>query len=166
MTDPGDGRRAERGGQRKQQRRVDERGFRALLVLGAIISIAIGIWGLAWTGMLESVLGFDVPKRSLGLARVFGGVMIAVGIGYALAAAQPQRSRSLLVPLFVVPAITAVSVIAGTARGEIDGARGVVFVVYNLAYCFLYFRMYPRVTVPETASPRAPEPPSPGTTPR
>lgn len=143
------------------KKKPDERGFTALLVLGAVVSIAIGVWGLVWSGMLESVLGFDVPKRALGLSRMFGGVMIAVGIGYALAAAQPHRSRSLLVPLFLVPAITAVTVIAGTARGEISGGQGVVFVIYNLAYCFLYFRMYPRVMAPESAMPTTDPPPAP-----
>lgn len=110
--------------------------------------------------MLETVLGLDVPKRSLGVVRMFGGVMLAVGIGYALAAAQPQRSRSLLVPLFVVPLVTAITTIAGVSRDEITGGKGIVFAVYNLAYCLLYFRMYPRVTAAEPAAPELPpEPP-------
>ena len=141
-----------------------ERGFRALLVLGAVVSVAIGVWGLLWTPMLESVLGFRVPDRALGLARVFGGVMLAVGIGYALAAAQPQRNRSLLVPLFAVPAVTAVTVIAGTARGEIAGGQGVVYAIYNAAYCLLYFRMYPRVPDAPATPPPPPDQP-PGTSP-
>jgi len=151
----------ERAGRRKAP---DERGFRALLVLGAVVSIAIGIWGLVWTGMLESVLGFDVPRREAdafaGVARLYGGAMLAIGIGYALAAAQPHRSRSLLVPLFVVPVITAVSVIAAIAREEIATGRGIVFVVYNLAFCLLYFRLYPRVAEPET-TPRQQPPAKP-----
>lgn len=145
-----------------EPKRPAETGFRALLVLGAVVSIAIGVWGLVWVGMLEAILGFDVPKRAWGLGRVFGGVMLAVGLGYALAAAQPHRSRSLLVLLLAVPAITGVTVIAGTARGEIDAGQGIVFAVYNLAYCLLYFRMYPRIEAHGEAKgqPPASEPPS------
>ncbi len=54
-------------------------------------------------------------------------------------------------------AITAVSTIAGTARGEIAGGQGAVFAIYLLAYCFLYFRMYPRPAAPPETK-KAPEP--------
>lgn len=137
-------------------KKTNEQGFRALLVLGAVVSIAIGVWGLVWQGMLDDVLGLKIAKNSHGVARLFGAVMLAVGIGYALAAAQPQRSRSLLVQLFAVPGIMAIAVIAGTARGEIKGAQGVVFAIYNLAYCLLYFRVYPRIATPEPHRPGAP----------
>jgi hypothetical protein len=122
--------------------------FRLLLVIGATVSIAIGVWGVVWTGMLDTVLGLktDAPTPAFqGLARLFGGVMIVVGVGYALAAAQPHRNRALLVPLFGVPFLTGVMVIAGTAREEISGAKGAVFAAYNFAYCLLYFRLYPRL---------------------
>jgi hypothetical protein len=135
-------------------KRNPEGGFRLVLLIGAVVSIAIAVWGLVWTGMLETVLGLDVPKRAFGLARLYGGVMLAVGIGYALAAAQPQRSRSLLVPLFVVPLVMAITTIAGVSRSEVHGGKGIAFAVYNLGYCLFYFRLYPRV-----ASPEAPAPP-------
>ena len=138
-------------------------GFKLVLLVGAIVSTAIAVWALVWTGMLETVLGLDVPKRSLGIVRVFGGVMLAVGIGYALAAAQPQRSRSLLVPLFVVPLVTAITTIAGVSRDEITGGKGIAFAVFNLGYCLFYFRMYPRVTGAEAP---APEPPPDAPKPR
>ena len=131
-------------------------GFRLVLIVGAVVSIAIAVWALVWTGMLETILGLDVPKRSLGVVRLFGGVMLAVGIGYALAAAQPQRSRSLLVPLFVVPFVTAITTIAGVSREEISTGKGIAFAVFNLAYCLFYFRMYPRVTGAESAAPDVP----------
>ncbi len=113
--------------------------------------VAIGVWGLVWTGMLESVLGYDIPKRGLGIVRLLGGVMLSLGVGYALAAMQPHRSRGLLVPLFLVPLMMAVTTIAGIARDEIQSGKGVAFVIYNLAYCFLYFRFYPRLE-PQPAS--------------
>jgi hypothetical protein len=145
-----------------ERKRTDDRGFRILLVLGAVVSVAIGVWGLVWTGMLISSLGFDLPRRALpafsGLGRLFGAVMVAVGIAYALAAAQPHRSRSLLVPLFVVPAVTGVAAIAAAARGEIAGGRGAVFAIYNIAYCLLYFRVYPRLAGSEAPAP--PKPPA------
>jgi hypothetical protein len=132
-----------------------EGGFRLVLFVGAVVSIAIAVWALVWTGMLQTVLGFDVPKRAAGVTRLFGGVMLAVGVGYALAAAQPQRSRSLLVPLFVVPLVNAFTTIAGVSRNEIQGGKGIAFAVFNLGYCLFYFRMYPRV-VPEPAAPKLP----------
>jgi hypothetical protein len=134
------------------QKRNPEGGFRLVLAIGAVVSIAVAVWGLVWTGMLDTVLGFDIPKRAFGITRLFGGVMLAVGIGYALAAAQPQRSRSLLVPLFVVPLVSAITTIAGVAREEVQVGKGIGFAIYNLAFCLFYFRMYPRV---------APEPPAP-----
>jgi ABC-type transport system involved in cytochrome c biogenesis permease component len=127
-------------------RPADTGPFRLLLVVGAAASIAIGVWGVVWTQMLETVLGLDVAAGAAGVARLYGGVMLAVGIGYALAAAQPHRNRGLLVPLFIVPFITGLVVIAGAARQEIHGTKGLLFAAYNFAYCLLYFRLYPRVT--------------------
>lgn len=141
---------------KKAKRGDGNTGFRVLLVVGAIVSIAIAFWGLVWTDMLENALGIEVPKRGLGVARLYGGVMLAVGIGYALAAAQPIRNRSLLVPLFIVPVATLISVVAAVARGEIPGGRGTIFLVYHLAYALLYFRFYPRLDPPSGASPPAP----------
>lgn len=136
-------------------RSVETGPFRLLLFVGAGVSIAVGIWGVIWTQMLDTVLGLDVSAGAAGIARMYGAVMLAIGIGYALAAAQPHRNRGLLVPLFIVPFITGLVVIAGTARDEIHGTKGVLFAVYNFAYCLLYFRLYPRV--PETdETPRPP----------
>jgi hypothetical protein len=127
-------------------------GFRLILLVGAVVSVAIGIWGFLWTTMLETILGLDVTHP--GAARMYGGVMLAVGVGYALAAAQPQRNRGLLVPLFLVPLFAAIVAISGVARDEIQTAKGVGFTIFNLAYCLLYFRLYPRV--PETETPVVP----------
>ena len=128
-----------------------------VLVVGAAVSIAIGVWGVLWTRMLDTVLGLRtlVPAPGFqGLSRLFGGVMLAVGIGYALAAAQPQRNRSLLVPLFLVPVALGVMTIAGAARGEIQSGKAIGFAVYNFAYCLFFFRLYPRLTpeAPPTAT--------------
>ena len=139
--------------------RPDEGGFRWLLVLGAVVSIIIAVWGLVWTGMLETALGVTLPRRALGIARMFGAVMLAIGIGYALAAAQPQRSRSLLVPLFVVPLAMAAATIAGITQGEISGGKGAVFIAYNVAFALLFFRLYPRV-IDEIKRPTEEPPPT------
>ena len=126
-----------------------------VLVVGAAVSVAIGVWGVVWTRMLDTVLGLRTSAATPsvesfdGLARLFGGVMLAVGIGYALAAAQPQRNRSLLVPLFLVPVALGVMTIAGAARGEMQSGKAIGFAVYNFAYCLFFFRLYPRVTVDE-----------------
>lgn len=141
------------------RKRNPDGGFRVVLVVGAVVSIAIAVWALVWTGMLQTVLGLDVPKRSLGVVRLFGGVMLAVGVGYALAAAQPQRSRGLLVPLFLVPMVSAFTTIAGVSRDEVHGAKGIAFAVFELGYCLFFFRVYPRV-VPEQPGPKLP--PQPG----
>ena len=139
-------------------------GFRWILVLGAVVSTIIAVWGLLWAGMLESVLGVNVPRRGHALAHLYGAAMLAVGIGYALAAAQPHRSRSLLVPLFVAPVVTAIGVIAGIAQDQVAGGRGAAFVAYNLAYALLYFRLYPKVSpereAPHSGPPAAPPPPA------
>ena len=136
-------------------KRNPEGGFRLVLFVGAVVSVAIAVWALVWTGMLHTILGFDVPKRAYGITRLFGGVMLAVGVGYALAAAQPQRSRGLLVPLFIVPLVNAFTTIAGVSRNEIQGGKGIAFAVFNLAFCLFFFRMYPRV-VPEPPAPKLP----------
>lgn len=128
------------------------RSFRWLLFLGAAVSVAIGVWGVIWTGMLETVLGLrtDIVTPAFnGLARLYGGVMLVIGVGYALAAAQPHRNRGLLVPLFLVPFVTGVMVIAGMAREEITGGRGSIFAAYNLVFCLFYFRLYPRLAAGE-----------------
>jgi hypothetical protein len=139
---------------------MDQRGFRALLVLGAVECTAIGIWGIVWAQMLTSVLGLKVPEESFGMARIFGAAMLALAIAYALAAAQPHRNRGLLVPLFILPLAIGVVMIASIAQGDVEHTfRAVVFTVLNFAFGLLYFRTYPRVDIPE-APPAAPEPPS------
>jgi len=116
--------------------------FRALLVLGAAVSIAIGVWAVV-SG--ESVLIKHVGADMAAIARMYGAVMVAIGIGYAIAAAQPHSGRGLLVVLFASPAISAVVVVASVARSEIPAGRGLAFAIYQFAYCLLYFRTYPRV---------------------
>jgi ABC-type transport system involved in cytochrome c biogenesis permease component len=126
--------------------------FRLLLFVGAAVSIAIGVWGVVWTRMLDTVLGLrtiGVEPGFSGLARLFGGVMLAVGVGYALAAAQPHRNRGLLVPLFIVPVALGVMTIAGAAREEIQSGKAIGFAAYNFAYCLFFFRLYPRLTTEE-----------------
>ncbi len=136
-------------------KRSNEASFRLLLVVGAVISVIIGVWGVVWTDMLENVLGIEIAAGAAGTAYLYGGVMLVVGLGYALAAAQPQRSRSLLVVLLFVPLMTAMVTIAGVSRDEIKGARGIGFAVFELAYCLMYFRLYPRVER-ETPKPKTP----------
>ena len=125
------------------ERRATTGSFRLLLVLGAAVSVAVGVWGVVWTRMLDVVLG--LREQGPGLARLFGGVMLCVGVGYALAAAQPQRNRGLLVPLFLVPFALGVMTVAGAARDEIQTGKAVGFAVCNFAYCLFYFRLYPRL---------------------
>jgi len=118
-------------------------GFRLVLLAGAVVSVAIGIWGVLWTQMLNTILGLDVVEP--GAARMYGAVMLAIGVGYALAAANPQRNRGLLVPLLLVPLMEAFVGISAVARHEIKTGRGVGFAIFNIAFCLLYFRLYPRV---------------------
>jgi hypothetical protein len=123
-----------------------ERGLRVLLGLQAVVSMAIGVWGVLWEQMLSNVLGLKIPDDAAGLARLFGVVMLVIAVAYALAAAQPHRSRAFLVPLFLVPLALGIGMIANVARGDVAHSfRAIVFCVYCLAYCLLYFRVYPRV---------------------
>ncbi len=139
---------------------ANDRGFRALLVLGAVECTAIGIWGVVWAQMLTNVLGLEAPPSSWGMARLFGGAMLGIAIAYALAAAQPHRNRGLLVPLFIVPLAMGVLMIVNIAKGDVQHTvRAVAFTVFNLAFGLLYFRTYPRVELP-TAPPKTPESPS------
>lgn len=142
---------------------TQERTFRLVLVLGAAASVAVGVWGVFWTDMLERVLGLEVPAAASAfdaIGRMYGGAMLALGLGYALAAAQPHRARSLLVVLFAAPLIIGVVVIAGTARGEIQTGRGAGFAAFNIFYCLLFFRFYPRLEAPPEEEP----PPAPTAT--
>lgn len=107
--------------------------------------------------MLETVLGIEFASDAAGVGRLYGGVMLAVGLAYALAAAQPQRSRSMLVVLLVVPLVTAMVTIAGVSRDEISSGKGIGFAVFELLYCLMYFRLYPRVE--ESSRPASPEGP-------
>ena len=133
---------------------MNERGLRVLLGLQAIVSTAIGIWGMFVPNLLQDVLGLKVPPDAAGLAHLFGAVMLAVAVAYALAAAQPHRNRAFLVPLFLVPLVIAVAMIASIAQKDAaHNVRAGVFAAYNLAYCLLYFRVYPRLDTPDTSKP-------------
>lgn len=136
-----------------------EGGFRLVLLVGAVVAVAIGVWGVVWTKMLETVLGLQYVASSTAVARLYGGVMLTIGVGYALAAAQPHRSRSMLLLLLLVPLVTAMVTIAGVSRDEISTGRGIAFAVFELAYCLMYFRLYPRVA-PEPAPRPLPDEPS------
>jgi len=128
----------------KRSRR--ENAFRALLVLGAAVSIAMGVWAIV--GDVHGVLAKQAttaPPEFAALARMYGAAMLALGIGYAIAAAQPHAYRGLLVVLFIAPAVTAIVQVANLARGEIPAGRGLAFAIYDFAYCLLYFRTYPRL---------------------
>lgn len=111
-----------------------ERAFRALLVLGAAVSIAVGVFM-----MVGGVHGAPA------LSRLYAAALLALGLGYGLAASQPHGGRGLLAVLFVAPALSGVVLIASVARGEIPAVRGVAMAVAALAYCLLYFRTYPRM---------------------
>jgi hypothetical protein len=128
-----------------------ESAFRALLVLGAAVSIAIGVWAIVSASGFENALikhsAGSIPSEFAALARMYGATMLALGLGYAIAASQPHGGRGLLVVLFVAPSITGVVLIASVARGEIAAGRGLAFAIYQFAYCLLYFRTYPRVPV-------------------
>ena len=130
-----------------------ETAFRGLLVLGAAVSVAIGVWAVVGATGLQSVLAksptASVPEFAA-LARLYGAAMLALGLGYALAAAQPHGRRGLLVVLFVAPAISGIVLIASLARGEIPAGRGLALAIYDFAYCLLFFRTYPRVESPTT----------------
>jgi hypothetical protein len=119
-----------------------ERAFRVLLVLGAAVSVAIGVWVIV--GDIGGVLGAVSSPGLSALARMYGAAMLALGVGYAIAAAQPHTYRGLLVVLFAAPAITGIVQIANLARGDIPAGRGLAFAIYDFAYCLLYFRTYPR----------------------
>jgi len=129
-----------------------ERGLRILLALQAVVCTAIGVWGAFLTPILRDVLGLKLPAGSDGIAHLLGAVMLAFAVGYALAAAQPHRSRGILVPLFLLPLVLAVGMIVNVAQHEVEHTvRAVIFAIYNLVYCLLYFRFYPRVSDAPTA---------------
>jgi len=134
-----------------------ERGLRVLLALQAVVCTAVGVWGAFLTPILSGVLGLKLPPGGDGIAHLFGATMLAFAVGYALAAAQPHRSRGFLVPLFVLPLIIAVAMIVNIAQHEVEHTvRAGIFAAYNFAYCLLYFRVYPRVPDAPVRSPEAP----------
>jgi hypothetical protein len=49
--------------------------------------------------------------------------------------------------------------IAGVSRDEISSAKGIGFAVFELLYCLMYFRLYPRVEADSSrvASPDGPK---------
>jgi hypothetical protein len=125
-------------------------------VLGAAVSIAIGVWAIAGTGGVQNTLAkvsaAPTPEFAA-LSRMYGATMLALSVGYAIAAAQPHGHRGLLVVLFAAPAITGIVQIANIARGEMPVGRGLAFAIYDFAYCLLYFRTYPRVEQPPPIQP-------------
>lgn len=151
----------------------DLTGFRVLLAAGAVISLGLALWGLFGGGFIRGTLGLTVDPDApgfIGLSRLYGGVMLAVGLGYVLAAAHPMRNRGLLVVLFAQPMIGAVVFIVGTALEDFGTVNGTVLATLSMAYCLLYFRLYPRPistllsdedTVGEAAPPEAPGPADP-----
>jgi hypothetical protein len=109
--------------------------FRALLVVGAAVSTAVGVWMMIATA-----------QASPALARLYASTILALGLGYAIAASQPHGGRGLLAVLFAAPALSGVVLVASVARGEIGAVRGIAMAVVAFAYCLLYFRTYPRTT--------------------
>jgi len=111
--------------------------------------MAVGVWGLFLPKALKVVLGLKFSGSTSGVAHLLGAVMLAVAVAYALAAAQPHRNRAFLVPLFLVPLAIAIAMIANIAQDAVAfKVRAGAFAAYNLAYCLLYFRVYPRLDTP------------------
>lgn len=128
------------------------RGFRVLLGAGAAVYGLLGVSGLFFTGLLHGVLGPDVDAGVggfLGMARLYGALALAVGVGYVVGAIDPMRNRGLLFVLFAVPLLTGVAGIVAAAKSEVSSAKGALFAAFNLAYLLLYFRLYPKPAIPE-----------------
>lgn len=128
--------------------RSDEHhGFRLLLLAGGVVTIGTAVAALGAHGILKSALGLKVAPASPGfsaLARLYGGVTLAVGIGYLLAAVDPVRQRGLLLLLFLVPLSDLVLNVVGIASAEMSGLKAGLFAGLDLVYCLLYVRLYPR----------------------
>lgn len=122
-----------------------------LLGAGAAVYGLVGVSGLFFTGLLHGVLGPDVDAGVggfLGMARLYGALALAVGVGYVVGAIDPMRNRGLLFVLFAVPLLTGVAGIVAAAKSEVAPAKGALFAAFNLAYLLLYFRLYPRPAIP------------------
>lgn len=135
----------------------DLNGFRALLAVGAVVSVGLGVWGLLGGGIIRTALGPVLPREAPGfvaMARLYGAAMLALGIGYGLAAVHPVRNRGLLVPLFAAPLAGAVALIVAAAKDELSPVRAGVLAAFEIAYCLLYFRLYPK---PVAAAPERSE---------
>ncbi len=144
----------------------DLTGFRVLLAAGAVISLGLAIWGLFGGGFIHGTLGLTVERDApgfIGLSRLYGAVMLSMGLGYVLAAAHPMRNRGLLVVLFAQPMIGAIVFIVGTALEDFGTVNGTVLATLSMAYCLLYFRLYPRpISTLLSADDEQEEPPPPG----
>lgn len=130
--------------------------FRLVLILGAAVHGVLGAIGILSPGVLEAAIGAEVEILTPGfdaLARLYGGILVAVTVGYVVAVAQPQRS--LLAVLFAVPLMSAVMTIAATALDEVSRVRGAVWAAFYLLYCLVFIRLYPRV---EPSPSEEPEP--------
>lgn len=137
---------------RSESAGAEIRGFRVLLGVGALVFGLLGISGLFFTGLLHGILGPAVSADVggfLGVARLYGALGLAVGVGYAVGAVDPMRNRGLLFVLFVVPLLTGVAGIIAAAKSEVSSAKGAALAAFNLAYLLLYFRLYPKPAIPE-----------------
>ena len=127
---------------------MDElKGFRMLLVAGAVIFAGLGLLGWLSPNALRAVLGLDIERDVPGfvaMSRLYGGLSLSAGLGYAIAARDPLRQRGLLAVLFAVPILVVLAAIVGVAGQQYSAWQGSVFAVVNLAYALLYFRLYPR----------------------
>lgn len=123
------------------------RGFRLLLVAGIVMSFGTAVLALFAQGIFVSTLGLKVSASSTGfdaIARLYGGVVLSLGVGYVLAAIDPLRHRGLLVVLFLVPVSNLIFMIAEVAAGEMSRPKGSLLAALSLAYSLLYFRLYPK----------------------
>lgn len=135
-------------------------GFRLVLLAGALISIGTALPSMFAPGILQSALGLKVDPDLAGfaaLARLYGGVVLAVGIGYLIAAVDPARQRGLLVVLFAVPLTDFVFAVAGVVADDLSRPKGAAFAALDLVYCLLYVRLYPRARAPVEPSARPDE---------
>lgn len=137
-------------------------GFRLLLALGAILAVAGGLLGLLAGPTLDSWLGLKgAPSPGfLAIARMFGAMSVAVASGYLLAAIDPSRQRSLLVVLLAAPLAMMLATLIGVIGGDLSSVRGSALTVFDLAYCLVYVRLYPRAAFRAAQSPELTTPPA------
>ncbi len=124
------------------------RALKVTLIVFAIVSFILGGMMLIFPDQTGALFNFpEFPKEVRYLVGLLGGLFVAFGVGYVLAARDPARHRTWVQVALVALALHLVTAIYYLLRGTISWDIATVPVIIDIVFFIAFVVLYPRQPV-------------------